>query len=65
MAEQVDSVQHKVRGGVQSAVCMKANETGQSKIMKFTIYSELLKKSGFIWRELKCPQWRSVSRATT
>lgn len=56
MAEQVDSVQHKVRGGVQSAVCMKANETGQSKIMKFTIYSELLKKSGFIWRELKCPQ---------
>lgn len=45
MAEQVDSVQHKVRGGVQGAACMKM-KTGQSKITKFTIYSELLKNQG-------------------
>lgn len=44
MAEQVDSVQHKVRG-VQGAACMKM-KTGQSKITKFTIYSELLKNQG-------------------
>lgn len=53
MAEQVDSVRHKVRGGVQCAACMKANETRQSKITKFIIYS-----GRFILERIKMPSMK-------